>query len=263
MPARLVDVLDYLYDWIPASVGPVVFVDDYKEESLSIYGGMPLSSHYALTVLANKGYWVGYNEKMQNPAWVAYRFYRAPDEPIEKRPSHFDTDERTHARVKSNDYTRSGYDRGHLAPNYGIARCYGREAQLETFLMSNVVPQRPDLNRNVWRNLELRVAKRYTKRFDEVWIITGPIYYRPTHVKRLNGHVAVPDAFFKIIFEERAEGVRAEAFIIPQDVNSEERLQSYLVSIDTIETLTQLNICPQLSDKVQAELEANPAKRVW
>lgn len=262
MPGPLVDLLDGVYDLIPASVGVVVDVGGYKEESPSIYGGIPRSSR-SLNVLANAGYWVGYDEKMQNPAWSAYRLFLAPDEPIGKRPPGFNTDNRTRARVKSSDYTRSGYDRGHLAPNYAIAHCYGRDAQLETFLMSNITPQRPDLNRKLWRDLEHRVAKRYTKRFGEVWVITGPIYYRPTHVVRLHEHPAIPDAFFKIVFEEHPYGLRAEAFIIPQNVNGDEPLRPYLVSIDDIETLTGLDFCPSFPEATQVELEAIPAKRVW
>ena len=263
MPEPLVDALDLVYDLIPASAGTVIFVNDYREESPSIYGGVPQGGVHSLTVLGNKGYWVGYDEKMQNPAWSAYRLYLAPNDPIGKRPSGFDVDPRTRARVKSSDYTHSGYDLGHLAPNYGIARCYGREAQLETFLMSNITPQRPDLNRKIWRALEMRTAKRYTKRFGEVWVITGPIYFKPRHVSRLHEHPAVPDAFFKIVFEERPDGVRAEAFIIPQDVNGDEPLKPYLVSIDEIEALTHLDFCTALPPEAQAELEAEPAKRVW
>lgn len=263
MPEPLVEALDLVYDLIPASVGTVVFVDDYQEQSPSIYGGIPQSRFHSLTVLENEGYWVGYDEKMQNPAWSAYRLYPAPNDSIGKRPSGFDVDSRTRAKTKSSSYTRSGYDRGHLAPNYGIARCYGREAQLETFLMSNIAPQRPNLNRKIWRALEMRTAKRYTKRFVEIWIITGPIYFKPRHISRLHEGPAVPDAFFKIIFEERPEGVRAEAFIMPQDVSGDERLQPYLVSIDAIEELTHLDFCPSLPREAQAELEAEPAKRVW
>ncbi len=52
----------------------------------------------------------------------------------------------TIAKVTHNDYTHSGYDRGHMAPNYAIATRYGQEAQKETFLMSNIVPQLGNLN---------------------------------------------------------------------------------------------------------------------
>ena len=55
-------------------------------------------------------------------------------------------DERTAARVSHDDYKpgTDRFDRGHMAPNHAIATRYGREAQLETFLMSNVCPQAAD-----------------------------------------------------------------------------------------------------------------------
>ncbi len=43
--------------------------------------------------------------------------------------------------------------------------------------MSNIVPQKPTLNRTVWRLLEERVAKEYAMNFEELWIITGPVYF--------------------------------------------------------------------------------------
>ena len=42
--------------------------------------------------------------------------------------------------------------------------------------MSNIVRQKPNLNRRVWRPLEERVAKEYAMSLEEVWIITDPVY---------------------------------------------------------------------------------------
>ena len=47
-------------------------------------------------------------------------------------------------RSYSKDYTHSGYDRGHKAPN--AAFDYLKKIQKETFLMSNIAPQAKWLN---------------------------------------------------------------------------------------------------------------------
>ena len=65
------------------------------------------------------------------------------------------------------DYTRTGYDRGHMAPNYLIATRYGKVAQRETFLMSNIVPQTPELNRGPWRILEEKGIDELTKAYND------------------------------------------------------------------------------------------------
>lgn len=93
-------------------------------------------------------------------------------------------DKRTAARVEPDDYTRSGYDRGHMAPNYGIATRFGRQAQEETFLMSNISPQKHGLNAGVWKTLEQRIATNYPGRFGEVWVLAGPVFAaRPERLK--------------------------------------------------------------------------------
>jgi endonuclease G len=55
-------------------------------------------------------------------------------------------------KVRPNDYTVRGYDRGHIAPSADRTR---NEADNNaTFLMSNMMPQVPELNRGVWGDLE-------------------------------------------------------------------------------------------------------------
>jgi len=128
------------------------------------YGGFPaqgMKIFGRVNVLENRGYVTGYSESMRNPMWVTYRIFDVPkleQRVIGPRKSRFAVDTRTKAQVSHNDYTHSGYDRGHMAPNYGIATRYGREAQLETFLMSNVIAQNSLVNRHLWKDLEMRVA---------------------------------------------------------------------------------------------------------
>lgn len=55
-------------------------------------------------------------------------------------------------RVRTGDYTGSGFDRGHLCPS--ADRTTTEAINQETFLMTNIVPQSPQLNRGAWANLE-------------------------------------------------------------------------------------------------------------
>ena len=223
------------------------------------YGGMPKSSRQ-LRILENIGFTVGYDEIRENPSWVCYRLFRITDPVSPKRPSRFSVDDRTQAKVSHEDYTNSGYDRGHMAPNYAIATRYGREAQLETFLMSNIVPQLGNLNRVVWRLLEEKIATDYAMRLEEVWITTGPIYDQ--HIEKLDAGNEIPDAFYKIIVDEHNGNLRALAFLIPETA-SKQPIDTFLTSIDQIEQLTGLDFFTELPDEAEDRFEAWIAKGFW
>ncbi|MFA6931157.1 MAG: DNA/RNA non-specific endonuclease, partial [Lentisphaeria bacterium] len=241
---------------------------DYEVSDESfVYGGFPRENRGRnqrfLQRLRNRGYWVGYDERLRNPAWVAYRLFEVQGmAEILPRPDSFFPDERTLIQVQSEDYTGSGFDRGHMAPNFAIARCYGREAQEETFLMSNIVPQRHALNAGLWKTLEMREAINYPARFREIWVLTGPLF-RSDMPKVLPSGIPIPDAFYKIYLDELNGKIRATAFLFEQDDNSKEALGKRLCSIDHIEKLTGLDFFPELDEAVQQELESNVAARAW
>ncbi len=230
-----------------------------------VYGGFPNQEGFKLIgrtkELHNRGYVVGYSDSMKNPLWVSYRLFDVPKLKSGKRPSGFKVDARTRAEVHHNDYTNSGYDRGHMAPNYGIATRYGPDAQKETFLMTNVIPQTPEVNRGLWKDLEMLIAKKYGRYFSEVWIITGPVFQDP--VQKLDSGVKVPSYYYKILVDEQGDELRVLAFLIEADCPPYVRIRKRLVSIDEIETLTGLDFFPDLSDEEQIELETDPAGRLW
>jgi DNA/RNA endonuclease G (NUC1) len=62
-----------------------------------------------------------------------------------------------------NDYTHSGYDRGHMAPNADFNDTYENAAL--TFFIANIWPQTPELNRVKWLRTEnetRRLASQYS-----------------------------------------------------------------------------------------------------
>ncbi len=222
-----------------------------------VYGGFPAGP---ATLLQNRAYSVGYSDALRNPLWSAYRIFDGPPASSGDRPA-FKTDTRTRAKVKHRDFTHSGFDRGHLAPNHGIATRYGRAAQVETFLLSNIIPQTPRVNRYLWRELERRVADRYSDCFGEVWVVCGPVFEAP--VERLDSGVAVPSHYYKIIAAEHNGRLRVMAFLVGRKIPPYSRLRKCLVSVDEIERRTGLDFFPALPASAQNALEAAPAGRLW
>ncbi|MDR2430142.1 MAG: DNA/RNA non-specific endonuclease [Puniceicoccales bacterium] len=261
-PAELVFWLDLVADNIPLTRGNVVAPGIKLAGTGHSLGGLPAAAQ-PLTALRNTGYFAGYDERRKNPAWVAYKVFQ-PRHPPSPRPEGFESDERTTARIESALYAHSGFDRGHLAPNRAIALCYGREAQRETFRMSNVVPQKHGLNAGFWEAMERRIMDRYTRRYENVWVLCGPIYDTAKAPRLIRGKIAVPDAFYLIIAEQSSGGIRAQAFNIPhQAIKKNADPTPYLTSIRDIERRTGLDFFPDLPGPNQDALETHPSKRAW
>ncbi len=261
-PDALVFWLDLVADNIPLARGVSAGAGLNLDASAHVLGGAPAASRQ-FTFLKNTGYIVGYDEARKNPAWVAYRVFPARY-PSNKRPDGFEADERTRARVESKAYSHSGYDRGHMAPNHAIAVCYGIDAQRETFLMSNVVPQKHGLNAGFWMAMEQRIIKRYAPRFGDAWVICGPIYDKTKPPQKLRAGINVPSAFFLIVSKKSDEGIGTQAFIVPhQEIKERADPGKYLASIREIEEKAELNFFPNLPAEIQDALEQPRSKRAW
>ena len=74
--------------------------------------------------------------------------------------------------VRPNDYRGAGFDRGHLCP--AGDRSVSREDMDATFLMSNMVPQAPDLNRITWEKLESYCRDQVRDGDQVLYITAGP-----------------------------------------------------------------------------------------
>lgn len=262
-PASVVGILDKVADAFPVVVDGAIAAPSPDPADASPYGD-PVGPWLHLV---NPGYEVGYDEVEHVPRWSAYKVM--PHKGVHAaRPSGFRSDGRTYSKVRSEVYTHSGYDRGHMAPNYAMAVCHGVAAQYASFLMTNVVPQLHGLNAGLWKDIELRIAQRYTERYGEVWVVNGPIFSR-TEAARYIGpadtRVRVPDAFWMVLMTRTPEGrIRSVAFLIPhREIWRDLDLSRYLVSIDEIERLSGLDLFPLLSKEVQGALEVSPAPRAW
>jgi endonuclease G len=237
-----------------------------EDASGTIYGGLPKAQSFALRtwtrVLENRGFTIGYSELRRNPLWVSYYARPVRRRHAYRRPEGFQVDTRTLARVSSRDYSRSGYQRGHLAPSWLIAQLYGRKAQLQTFLMSNITPQRPNLNQKLWQRLEEVESDRFARWLDGVWVFTGPIFDR--RIERLGSGVEVPDAFYRIFLNEGMDGTpRVLAFAVPQNVRGDEPLDRFVTTVDAIESQTGFDFLTALEDGLEARIESAPTDAAY
>ncbi len=218
-------------------------------------------------VLRNNGFIVGYSDLRGNPLWVEYALTPISDNaPRLKRPARFQTDWRSLNRVSHDDYTKSGFDRGHNAPNHAMSTIYGKYGQADSFLMTNISPQRPKLNQQIWQRLEEAELSFFAKNFGKVWVITGPIFgEKPEQLKSTSWHIDIPKAFYKIYVTEEtdAKPAFALAFIIPQTVTGKESLTQFITTIDTVEAQTGLDFLSDFEDKTENHLEGTIETAPW
>ena len=210
-------------------------------------------------LIKRKGYTLSYNADYKTPQWVAWELTGKETKGKEERTDKFlpDPDVRG-AKAYSNDYTKSGYDRGHMAPAADMK--WSPDVMKESFYFSNMCPQHPQLNRRGWKNLEEKIRD-WAVADSAIIIICGPIIDKPSKTIGKN-KVAVPERFFKVILSPFVKPVRGIGFLF-NNRQAVEPLSTYAVSIDSIEQLTHMDFFSPLPDEIENAVEANADYYQW
>ncbi|MCD6417860.1 DNA/RNA non-specific endonuclease [bacterium] len=219
----------------------------------NIFWGIPESD--ADTVINRIGYSLGYSYKLKLAVWVSYYSRQEWVKSRQLTGRHWSEDtslpQGTYATL--DDYYKSGYDRGHLAMQADMRGRSG-ECEREACLLSNVAPQKPEFNRGIWNILEEKIRD-YVEEDGDCWIVDGPVFYSDEYETIGDNKIPVPDAFYKIVIDTADGNVFAYSFIIPNK-DSDLPLDSFAVSIDSIEFVTDIDFFNELPDNVEKELES-------
>lgn len=202
-----------------------------------------------------------YNDHRGLPNWASWDL-TADDLGTNSRSSTFFTDTNLPAgfyRVKSSDYTHSGYDRGHLCPS---ADRTDTEADNDmVFLMSNIVPQNSVNNSGVWGTFEGYC--RSLAATNELLIVCGPSGFGNSRINT-NGPVLIPSYVWKIVVvvpngggtvsERINHSTRVIALKIPNTDDATNAWKTYVTSASQIEVDTGFNFFTALSPELAAAL---------
>ena len=213
-------------------------------------------------ILDRMGYALGYSEKYEQPLWVSYKLTAEEVTSSKaKRSEDFRIDEYIPTgSAAPEDYKKSFFDRGHLAPAADMS--FSLQAMSESFYMSNMSPQRPEFNRGIWKELEENVRK-FAVACGSVYVVTGPIF--EPHLPCITigkNKVAVPDKYYKVVFDANAESPKAIGFIIPNS-NVKENLANFAVTVDAVEEASGLDFFPALNDADETALESKCDYSAW
>lgn len=149
------------------------------------------------------------------------------------------------------DYAGHPYDRGHLSP--GADNTQSDAIMSESFFLSNMVPQVPNHNRGIWKQLETAV-RNWTKEGRDIYVVSGTIY-NPGYGTIGNG-VGIPTHMWKVIVDRKNS--KSIAFLFPNAPLPVKDLPLYATSIAEIEKYTGIDFMPQLTPTQKAVLEDTP-----
>lgn len=192
-------------------------------------------------VIYNKPYYsLSYVEQYEIPEWVAYKLTVGMlNQQKFPRNQDFNPDPAiTSTSAHYHDYKQSGYRRGHLVPSADMA--WNKPAMDATFLLSNIAPMREEFNDGVWLELEHNVRD-WARRYNEIDVVTGPVFRDSIAVIGRND-VLVPRYFYKAVFTTQNQKPEVIGFLFDQTINTAERLDAFVVPIDSIEKLTGIDL---------------------
>ena len=210
-------------------------------------------------LIKRKGYTLSYNADYKTPQWVAWELTGKETKGKEERTDKFlpDPDVRG-AKAYSNDYTKSGYDRGHMCP--AGDNKWDKEAMWESFLFTNICPQNPSLNRGDWNEME-NACRRWAQQYGKVYVVCGPVLYKGKHKTIGKNKVVVPEAFFKVVL--CMEGTPKAIGFIYKNEDGNRPKGDYVNSVDEVERITGIDFFPSLPDDVEKKVEKTASPEDW
>jgi endonuclease G, mitochondrial len=210
-------------------------------------------------------YVLSYNRDKGIPNWVSWELNQSwlGEAPRSNNFRPDDTLPEGWYRVTPNDYTRSGFDKGHMVPS--ADRSNNPENNAATFFMTNIIPQAPDNNQGYWARLE-DYERTLANQGNELHIISGVYGQKGTLAQ---GKVSIPARIFKIIVvttpNQSVNSINESTRIITVDTpnidgNRDADWTEFLTSVDAIEKTTGYNFLSNIDLSIQNIIESKVAQ---
>lgn len=234
--------------------------DCYSEiHTKHFFGGMPQGVAPTNDLIIRDSYCLSSNDSTKLADWVAYviDIPTMTGESVDRKWKADPWLDETET-LEPDDYKGANqaykYDRGHQAP---LANFKGNRDIETTNYLSNITPQKADLNQGVWKNLEEK-ERELAARYGQVYVMTGPIYNdnELPNLPEADEYHKVPSAYWKIIvIPIDNEDFKVFAFVMDQDTPRKSKLDMHLCSIKEIEKRTKLTFFASLPIEIKANLE--------
>jgi len=189
-----------------------------------------------LQMICRKAYVLASDTSAKIPLWVAWTLTPAHAAGCVPRSNAFAADSSlpVGSRAELADYAHSGYDIGHLANDADMS--WDPVVEHESFILSNMSPQLPGLNRGIWKVLETWERAWAWGRGHALTIYAGNVY-TPGHSAVIGpNRVTVPDQLYKILIDNTTHEV--QAYVFPHREGQGTDLRPLLSSVAAVEQLT-------------------------
>jgi endonuclease G len=186
-------------------------------------------------IVTNQVFKACYDYNLKGSRYVAYTVIGTKisdaDVHIKKRPSFYPENSiPVKYRSYPDDYTHSGYDRGHMANHADFD--YSANLVYMTYSMANIVPQNPEVNRKTWVKAE-KYERTIAKKLGYVNVL-NIITYSNTP-QRLGKHqIAVPSDFIKVIYNDDKGFKKCFSYHNNQPRTEDDSLKNHEVSCSMI-----------------------------
>jgi endonuclease G, mitochondrial len=238
------------------------------DESVHLTLGVPTDGDASDDHLMRKPqYALSYNASENVANWVSWQIDASWFGEAPRHKGKFITDPELPSgfyRVTHDDYTGSGFDRGHMVRSEERTR--SPEDNKITFLMTNILPQYHDLNAGPWLRLEEHCEALGRRQGKQLFVMAGGVLKRSKKSAHTIGKgVAVPDTFFKIVVVldpregpgDVTESTPVIAVLMPNKEGiMDEGWEKYRTTVDEVERRTGYDFLTAVDEDVQAEIEA-------
>lgn len=228
---------------------------------------------YATTDVSNENNYLmekpqfslSYNRSTATPNWVAWRldssWIGTADRQDDFRPDPALPAAWYH--VQDNDYSGSGFSRGHMCPSGDRTRSIPDNSA--TFLMTNMIPQLAANNEGPWNDLE-NYCRTLASQGNEVYIISGPNGIHAVTPTIANGQITVPERTWKVVLvlsngsddlRRVNRSTRVFGIVVSnRSVTNGNAWRNYRVTVDAVESLTGHNFFSNVPRNIQEYIES-------
>lgn len=194
-----------------------------------------LNSDHCNQIIKNPYFQVCYDYDLMGAKAISYTLDgdKVNEVNINKRPS-FHTEKSLDRayRVSPKSYTRTGYDRGHMANDASFD--WSIESLNSTYSMANIIPQEPRVNRYHWIKVE-RYARLVARKLGSVNVLNIIRYSsNPKRISKQN--IAIPEGFYKVLYNKEKDFERC--FYYKNDASTykkKEKLKKHIIECSMIE----------------------------
>ncbi|HRP02166.1 MAG TPA: DNA/RNA non-specific endonuclease [Candidatus Kapabacteria bacterium] len=241
--------------------------DCYKEiHTKHFFGGMPQGVPATNDLIIRDSYCLSSNDSTKLADWVAYMLDiptmtgTSIDRKWAADPWLDDSE-----TLEPDDYTGANkaykYDRGHQAP---LANFKGNRDIETTNYLSNITPQKAELNQGAWKNLEDN-ERSLTQKYGLIYVMTGPIYnsIQQALLPSADESHKVPSDYWKIIIIPLDNvNFKVFAFLFSQNTPRKSPIAEHLVTIKEVEKKSKLSFFSELDSKIKKNID-NYIDKKW